>query len=927
MKTFPLRKLLLCFWVLTLPLTITGAYLAYNALDRFYTFQVRYKGGLRLWDVLVYERNHFVQKVQATFLHRVKGSKTNLPTVQIFVPKDNLAQLRSHMPQSGFDYVKGRMLQEGELKKIKVKYRGDYASHWAWEKKSLRIKTNKNSLYEGMRRFNLQAPKRRAQIINFQSLQLAADMDLLGPRAELVRLYLNGKNRGIYALIEQLGEITLRNTNFMPGDIYRGEMIAKDGFTRKGRAWWGLFDSPSLWDKVAINNHYQDSAMAPLETLIRLLQRREDHEAQRQLSQILDMNSWGRFSAYQALAATRHFTWDHNWRLYYDPWRGKFFPIVWDPVGWQHSPLSAFAVIRTKLFDALFRNGDFLRARNSAFKEFFNSQRPTTFLKHLSDTTELMEEEIALDPYLNPGDASSVVTAMRDLEKKVAQTFATIKQEWVNGAKPESSFHYKGNTVTLSFGGYRPIQRLRLVFAEALHQSFSVFISHLVPEGRIFTDATGSVEIGGSNIILNTGFLSNHTVKKRSVNRPVAELKVSPGYYQITFTGLESDLHLIGLDIDRGNGWIPAQPVGAITPTAFSQLYAPVAVEMVPPPIIWSGQVTIEGHQILDQPLIIEPGTTVRLAPGATVVLKHRLTAKGNPEAPIHFVPATTGQDPWGAIVLSGRGADGSILSHCEMSDGSGLKGDLFEYSAMLSIHDVKNVVISDCHFRNNHTVDDMVHAVYTDIRFERVRFENALSDALDLDISTAFISDSHFEQSGNDAVDLMATQAVITGSVFRNNGDKGISVGENSKLYAANNKLVGNVVGVQSKDRSTAILLNQTLTDNKTALHAYKKNWRYGEGGAIFLGKSTVSGGEISAAAEKRSAIQIFDSYLEIPAEGKRVDTIAVDDDSFSSALQNDLFPDSDVVDPKLMEQLEGIPAHLLKRVALTRRGSLIDG
>jgi hypothetical protein len=220
-----------------------------------------------------------------------------------------------------------------------------------------------------------------------------------------------------------------------------------------------------------------------------------------------------------------------------------------------------------------------------------------------------------------------------------------------------------------------------------------------------------------------------------------------------------------------------------------------------------------------------------------------------------------------------------------------------------------------------------MVHTVYSDIHLERVRFENALSDALDLDISTASISDSHFEHSGNDAVDLMATQAVITGSVFKNNGDKGISVGENSQLYAVNNKLVGNVVGIQSKDRSTAILLNQTLTDNKIALHAYKKNWRYGEGGAIFLGKSTVSGGEISAAAEKRSVIQIFDSYLEIPAEGKRVGAIAVDDDSSSSALQNDLFPDSDIVDPKLMEQLEGIPADLLKRVAATRRGSLIDG
>jgi hypothetical protein len=261
------------------------------------------------------------------------------------------------------------------------------------------------------------------------------------------------------------------------------------------------------------------------------------------------------------------------------------------------------------------------------------------------------------------------------------------------------------------------------------------------------------------------------------------------------------------------------------------------------------------------------------------------------------------------------------------MADGSGLKGDLFEYSAMLSIHDVKDVVISDCQFRDNHVVDDMVHTVYADIRFERVLFKNALSDALDLDISTASISDSHFENSGNDAVDLMTTQANITGSHFKNNGDKGISVGENSQLYAVNNTLKGNLIGVQSKDRSTAVLLNQTFKDNKTGLHAYKKNWRYGEGGVIFLGKSTVSGDGISASAEKRSAIQIFDSYLETPPEGKRVETIAVEHQALRSALKQDFLPSPSEISPRLTNVLQDIPPELLRQASHAQRGNRIDG
>ncbi|MDP7569940.1 MAG: hypothetical protein QF677_08510, partial [Arenicellales bacterium] len=128
-------------------------------------------------------------------------------------------------------------------------------------------------------------------------------------------------------------------------------------------------------------------------------------------------------------------------------------------------------------------------------------------------------------------------------------------------------------------------------------------------------------------------------------------------------------------------------------------------------------------------------------------------------------------------------------------------------------------------------------------------------------------------------------------------------------------------------KDRSTAVLLNQTFTNNNTALHAYKKNWRYGEGGTIFLAKSVVSGGQVSATAEKRSAIDIFDSYLEIPAKGKRVDTIAVDDDHSRSAVHDDLLPNPDLVDSRLMDQLEKIPADLLEHITPDRRGSAIDG
>ncbi len=934
MKTFFLR-LFLWSWTISLPIVIAGTYLTYRGLDRFYTFQVRYDPRptpVSLHKTLSYEIDQFLQILRVKTSPERFSHQTSLPRINLFVPEANLAQLESHMPQSGFGYVKGGILIDGRLKKAKIKYRGDYIYHWGWDKKSIRVKTGKGTLFDGLRTFNLQAPKTKSQLNNYLSLKLANVLGLLAPYTEIVRLFLNGQDRGVYIFVEQPSETTLRNARLMPGDIYRGEMVGKDKFSFLGKpkkSW--LFDSPSYWDKVAINNHYDPESLAPLEKLLMLVEDRKSGKSHALLGEIMDMEAWGRFSAFETLARTRHYSKSHNWRLYYDPWRGKFYPIVWDPAGWiwksTWNPANVFNIINNKLNELLFLNSDFLQARNAAFDEFFGLGKNVRFLETVSNAIQIMETEVKTDSFLRPANSHTVTAAMRGLEGRINQVFRHTHQRWSADVNLRPKFRYHDSTLDLLVDGSQAVKVTRLMFDKELVTGVGANVRFETPAGMQVVDLSEAIEASSNSITIHASLMPDIVIDYEAGRDQLAEkYHIDPSYYQIHFNGLDPNSTLTRLDVDFGQGWIPAEAVDSITPTVFSQLYAPVAVNTVPEPITWSGEVTLEGHQILDQPLIIEPGTTVNLTPGATLVLKHRLTAIGTREAPIRFVPARDEQEPWGAIVLSGRGADGSTLSHCEMADGSGLKGDLFEYSAMLSIHDVKDVVISDCQFRDNHVVDDMVHTVYADIRFERVLFKNALSDALDLDISEAIISDSHFENSGNDAVDLMTTQASITGSHFKNNGDKGISVGENSQLYAVNNTLKGNLIGVQSKDRSTAILLNQTFTNNKTALHAYKKNWRYGEGGVIFLGKSTVSGGETSAAAEKRSVIQIFDSYLETPAKGKRVDTIAVEHHASHSALERDLLPNQSQLNARLADPLRNIPPELLQQVTHTQRGSRID-
>jgi hypothetical protein len=49
------------------------------------------------------------------------------------------------------------------------------------------------------------------------------------------------------------------------------------------------------------------------------------------------------------------------------------------------------------------------------------------------------------------------------------------------------------------------------------------------------------------------------------------------------------------------------------------------------------------------------------------VIVGGRLTAVGRPDAPISFRPIDPEQAPWGALVLRGRGADGSTLRWCDI--------------------------------------------------------------------------------------------------------------------------------------------------------------------------------------------------------------------------------------------------------------------
>lgn len=271
-RLLPGRSLLHLSWIVALPVLAIMLYWSAGTLERYRELALRQLGDNRLYGMtLMHAGSLEFQYMLRTAELELKRSLDLLPSddfplFHLFVEDARIRQLDSALPKSGQYYQGAQIIQNNKLVPVKVKYRGDFAIHWGYFKKSWRVKTRKNNLFHGIRTFNLITPKTGHIYSNYLGYKLADILGLLSPRAELVKLNLNGRYQGIYLFVEQISESLLRNANRLPGDIFSGEeLYGKD-------IWHGidkeLFASAGFWEKSAVNNHYPIDHRVHLQQLL-----------------------------------------------------------------------------------------------------------------------------------------------------------------------------------------------------------------------------------------------------------------------------------------------------------------------------------------------------------------------------------------------------------------------------------------------------------------------------------------------------------------------------------------------------------------------------------------------------------------------------------------------------------------------------------
>ncbi|QDV05135.1 Inner spore coat protein H [Planctomycetes bacterium Poly30] len=828
-----------------------------------------------------------------------------LRTVELFIPGASEARLDSDLPFSGREYVPASLVYpDGGVGEVKVRYRGDHYWHWAGRKKSIRVKTKKEALFNGMRSFNLVAPKLPEQFSAYLSYFLAGQLDLIAPRAEMIDLYVNGGFRGVHLFLEQMDETVLREHDRMPGDIYSADIVGDDVYRGVPT---NVFTNPGLWEKVAVNNHFEADDDAPLRALLEALGKPPSPERSARLRELVDVDAFGRFAAFRTLCQSEHYDNVHNWRLYYDPWKNRFEPIVWDPVGWgiewrpKPNRRTRPDIVSSLLDRALMRDGAFLAARQRAIEGFFQSGQDQTFLAELDRMTRDTAPSFRLDPglayKLRFMRADEVDLAIVIYRYFVQMIFDQLREDYLipsNLAYTDGAS--KKNDVRIEIDGRRPLFGLALQLDRVPERTLGATLRFQDESGAVQErDLSGAMSQSGSEAGIAV-FLTGQL--RADPDRPI-EPGISPplrparGVYEIKLhtvnadgsmdaSGVEAVPAIVGVRGQHADGSeVRGVRKESIFPAPFTALSAVADDHPIRRAAVWEGTRVCRGVEHVMDDVVIRPGTVLEMEPGASLVFEGRLVAAGTEAAPILIRPASAGRSAkegagdltWGVIALRGAGANGSSLTHVRMNLGSGLIEPLAEYSAMLSIHHVEDVTISRCSFRDNREVDDMVHAVYSKVRFEDCDFTNSLRDALDLDVTEGAVVRCSFLKSGNDGLDLMTSQILVEDTWIEGSGDKGISVGENTDLLTVNAAIKDCLIGVQIKDRSRAVLYNCDVVGNQKGVDAIVKNWRYGSGGLGFLYKSAFSGNVSTIDADRDSMVRIHDCYFDrAPAPDRSV-------------------------------------------------------
>lgn len=726
------------------------------------------------------------------------------------------------------EYVPAKIELNGKQIPVNLRLKGDYTDHLDTDKWSFRVKVKKNKTLMGMKVFSLQHPKTRSYIWEYLYHKMLSKENIIALNYRFVRVDINGKDYGIYALEEHFEKRLLERNRRKEGPIIRfsetslwdtRERFSNSEYDAYAQSEIDVFQTNDYLSDSFKNSQYQKGV-----TLLEGLRNRTfaPHE-------VLDIDLMAKFLAIADLFAAHHALIWHNLRFYYNPISSKLEPVGYDAASGD-------------AFNGLHIAGEEIDAD---FLEFLYADQSfvSTYINYL----EKFSEPSYLDAFY--GGIAEELKQELSLLYNEFPAYQYNSQFLYNNQKGILSYLYptrtlnayavssNNNTLTLKLGNptFLPVEVLSVTLGDG---KTVLPLKKQVLEGKKKAYQTldytvCKIELP-KDLVWNDTMFNQLKVSSRVVGtRKPNEVQVFP-WNNFDEKNLQNDLlrkttelsEIDYIEVDEQAKEIHFRK-GAIA--------------------LNKSLVIPEGYTVF-----VYGGTKLNFSHGAMLISHSSCEMVGEADNPIEFLSVDkTGQ---GLFVVGAKKS--SLLKYVHFKNLSAPSKGGWSLSGAVTFYE-SNVTILNCSFLSNIRGDDYLNIVRSEAAISNSVFKNTKADALDVDFSRVTLSNCSFRVCGNDGVDTSGSHVVMKDVFLSQAKDKALSSGESSYVTAENLQIIDSEIAICSKDLSRIELTSLRLENNTIGFTAFQKKPEFG-GAEIECFELTSISNEVPYLIEEGSVLSV---------------------------------------------------------------------
>ena len=752
------------------------------------------------------------------------GLNIDSKSMRVLEKKRKEALAAGLLIQGKKDWVDAQMSDSNRVFPVKLRLKGDWTDHLQGKKWSFRIALKKGRSWNRLKTFSVHTPSTRYHLHEWLLHEFWKREGVLTTYYDFVRLGLNDKELGLYALEEHFEKQLLERQHRREGPILKlseegfwlgiNRQLANHGYQKQDdlMAIMERKNAPTkvFNEKTIRKNPTLDAAWKTASILLEGFQ-----QGTLGVEDVFDLDKLAKYYAIADLFNAHHaLTW-HNQRFYFNPVLGKLEPIGFD--GFGAKPERRYRLLGeggvsddnpyfhqllgNKRFLTLYYRYLFQYSTAAYFNDFIQEVRPkwaallpliqSEFKDYQYTLSDFLEEAKYVHSLLLPFDDFSVsaqriigedsmiignkhALAIRvigfGIQKNVLSDSVNL---WLSG-RPSRRYQRRIDRDTL-LGDYplnpylyQDVQQHQFpmtVVKIAAHDNARYVFYKLPGVDRVFHTKIGKISRGDTHL-----FIKN---RKGNIGDFIGK------YYRLEGKKI---FFLSGeLDIEK--------------------------------PIIIP-----EGYQV-----IFSEGGTCNLIKGAYILSYSPIIAHGTEGQPVLFQSSdATGR---GLSVLQPKTP--SNLNYVIFDGQQSFVGHGQAMSGAVNFYEAA-VNFDHCVFRNNHC-EDALNVIRSTFVMKNSVFSNTEGDGLDSDFSKGEIFNTRFTHIGNDALDCSGSIITVKDVEIDNCGDKGVSAGEESDLSIFNAVVSNASIAFASKDLSVLFLKNIKIKQCKQGFVAFEKKTEYG--------------------------------------------------------------------------------------------------